>query len=89
MQLFMAAAAEQAEKDINYNKKFKDSNFKIKNTLDAISHSTCSMAIDVKAGAIIVNSMSGRTARMVSRFRCPVTILGMTTDEGGMEKVKS
>ena len=37
------------------------------------------MAIDVNARAIIVNSVSGRTARMVSRFRCPCDIVGSTT----------
>lgn len=84
---YMRETAEQTEKDIDYNKKFKDAEFKINNTLDAISHSACSMAIDVKAKAIIVNSMSGRTARMVSRFRCPVTILGMTTDEGAWRRL--
>ena len=39
------------------------------------------MAIDVNAKAIVVCSVSGITARMVSRFRCPVDIIGMTTDE--------
>ena len=38
------------------------------------------MAIDVNAKAIVVCSVSGTTARMVSRFRCPVDIIGMTTD---------
>ena len=38
------------------------------------------MAIDVDAKCIVVSSKSGMTARMVSRFRCPVDILGMTTD---------
>ena len=39
------------------------------------------MAIDVEAKAIVVCSVSGTTARMVSRFRCPVDIIGMTTNE--------
>ena len=38
------------------------------------------MAIDVDAKAIVVCSVSGTTARMVSRFRSPVDIVGMTTD---------
>lgn len=78
---YMAGTAEHTEKNINYSKRFRNAEFEISNTLDAISHSACSMAIDVDAKAIIVNSMSGRTARMVSRFRGPVQILGMTTDE--------
>lgn len=84
---YMAGTAEVTEQQINYTKRFKDAEFEISNTLDAISHSTCSMAIDVKAKAIIVNSMSGKTARMVSRFRCPVTILGMTTDGKAWRKL--
>jgi pyruvate kinase len=39
------------------------------------------MAFAVNAKAIVVSSISGRTARMVSRFRCPVPILGMTMKE--------
>ncbi len=55
--------------------------FKIKSNLDALSHSACSMAIDLDAKGIVVNSISGKTARMVSRFRCPVDILGTTTSQ--------
>ncbi len=69
------------EMGINYSKRFKNAEFEIRSNLDAISHSTCSMAIDVNAKCIIVSSISGKTARMVSRFRCPVDIIGMTTDE--------
>jgi pyruvate kinase len=39
------------------------------------------MAIDLGAKAIIACSLSGMTARMVSRFRSPVPIIGLTTDE--------
>ena len=69
------------EMGINYAKRFKTSSFEIRNNIDAISHSTCSMAIDVNAKCIVVSSLSGKTARMVSRFRCPVDIIGMTTEE--------
>jgi pyruvate kinase len=69
------------EMGINYSKRFKTAEFEIHSNLDAISHSTCSMAIDVNAKCIVVSSISGKTARMVSRFRCPVDIIGMTTDE--------
>lgn len=77
----MAEIAEYTETQINYTKRFYKNDFKIKNTLDSISHSTCAMAIDVDAKCIVVCSISGMTARMVSRFRCPVDIIGMTTDE--------
>ena len=77
----MAKIAETTENNINYQKRFYTSEFKIKNTVDAISHATCGMAIDIGAKAIVACSLSGMTARMVSRFRSPVPILGLTTDE--------
>ncbi len=77
----MSNIAEFTENKIHYEKRFKITEYQIKNTLDAISHSTCAMAIDVDAKAIVVNSISGQTARMVSRFRCPAPILGTTTDK--------
>ena len=76
----MAEIAEYTEQNINYKKWFATTDFNIQNNLDAISHATCAMAIDVKAKCIVVSSISGRTARMVSRFRCPADIVGMTTN---------
>lgn len=77
----MADIAEFTEQHIDYKKKFYSAEFKIKNNLDAISHAVCSMAIDVNAKCIVVTSISGTTARMVSRFRGPVDIIGLTTNE--------
>ncbi len=77
----MAQIAEFTEQHISYRRRFLNTEFPIRNTLDAISHATCAMAIDVDAKAIVVCSVSGTTARMVSRFRCPVDIVGMTTDK--------
>ena len=83
----MARIARQTEMNIDYKKMFHDSDFIIKNTVDAISHATCGMAIDINARAIAVCSISGMTARMVSRFRCPIDILGVTTDERTWRKL--
>lgn len=83
----MARIALQTEKGINYAKRFHESDFIIRNTVDAISHATCGMAIDIEAKAIAVCSLSGMTARMVSRFRCPIDILGVTTDEATWRKL--
>ena len=77
----MAEIAEYTEGHIDYRRWFATTEYKIKNILDAISHSVCSMAIDVDAKCIVVNSISGKTARMVSRFRSPMDIMGTTTDE--------
>lgn len=78
---YMAEIAEYTEKNIHYERRFHDTPFQIHNMVDAISHSTCSMAIDVGAKAIVVNSLTGATARMVSRFRAPIDIIGTTTTE--------
>ena len=77
----MAKIAEEAERNIDYKKKFYQHDFKIKNDMDAISHATCGMAMDVGADAIVACTMSGRVAKMVSRFRSPIDIIGLTTNE--------
>lgn len=77
----MSSVAEYTEQHINYKKRFNYTEFVNRNILDAISHSTCQMAIDVGAKCIVVNSVSGLTVRMVSRFRAPVQIIGSTTSE--------
>ncbi len=77
----MAETARFTEAGINYAKRFRNMEFSINSNLDSVSHAICAMAVDVKAKAIVVNSISGRTARMVSRFRCPVDIIGTTTNE--------
>ena len=83
----MAEIAEYTEKHISYIHRFHTTDFKILNTLDAVSHATCAMAIDVGAKCIVVSSVTGRTARMVSRFRCPTDIVGMTTTERAWRKL--
>ncbi len=76
----MAQVAEYTEQHTSYKHRFLTADFRINNLMDAISHATCAMAIDVNAKAIVVCSVSGKTAMMVSRFRCPVDIIGLTTD---------
>lgn len=83
----MALIAENTEKNIHYAKRFRNREFQIKNTVDAISHATCGMAIDIDASAIVVCSLSGMTARMVSRFRPHVNIIGFTTSEKNWRKL--
>ena len=78
---YMAEIAEFTENGINYTDRFHSASFQIKSNADAVSHATCAMAIDVNAKCIVVNSISGLTARMVSRFRCAVDIVGITTSE--------
>lgn len=76
----MAQIAEYTEKKTDYKQRFLSTEYIGKNNLDSISHAVCAMAIDVNAKAIVVCSVSGKTAMLVSRFRTPVNIIGMTTD---------
>ena len=83
----MSEIVEETEKHINYKKRFHETNFKIKNLVDAVSHTTCQMALDLDAKAIVACSVSGMTVRMVSRFRSPVPIIGMTVSQKGWYKL--
>ena len=76
----MAEICEYTEKHNDYKQKFLATEYVGKNNLDCLSHAVCSMAIDLNAKAIVVCSVSGRTSMLVSRFRTPVNIIGMTTD---------
>lgn len=83
----MAEIAEYTEKKIDYVQRFKKTDYVIKSNIDAVSHSTCAMVIDTKAKAIVISSLSGKTVRMVSRFRCPADIIGMTISEKAWRKL--
>lgn len=83
----MARIAVETESHIDFASFYHKADFRIRNTLDAISHATCGMAIDIDAKGIVVCSLSGMTARMVSRFRCPVDIIGLTIDERTWRKL--
>ncbi|MBQ6660758.1 MAG: pyruvate kinase [Lachnospiraceae bacterium] len=83
----MAEIAEYTERNIDYAKRFANMEYVLKSNIDAVSHATCAMAIDTKAKGIVISSLSGNTVRMVSRFRCPVDIIGMTTSEKAWRKL--
>ncbi len=77
----MARITEAAEQGIAYQKNFHDMNFRIHNKVDALSHAICGLSFDLNAKAIAVCTLTGSTARMVSRFRSPVNLMAMTTNE--------
>ena len=83
----MAEIAESTENAIDYVKQFATTEYHIKNNIDAVSHATCAMAIDTKAKGIVISSLSGMTVRMVSRFRPPADIIGMTTSVKAWRKL--
>lgn len=77
----------RTEQSIHYKKRFYSTEFQIKNSMDAVSHSACALAVDLEAKAIAVCSISGMTARMVSRFRPPVDIVGVCVNEKTCRKL--
>ena len=85
----MAKIAETTEGNIKYTKRFRETgaDFETRSITDAVSHATCTMAIDTHARAIVACSLSGNTARMVSRFRSPVDIIALTADERTWRKL--
>lgn len=83
----MSKIAEETEKHIHFAKRFRSTEFHIKNTVDAISHATCGMAIDLDASAIVACTLTGITARMISRFRPPMDIIGLTTNRRAWYKL--
>ena len=76
----MARIAVETEAHIHYQRRFRKADFRLFSSGDAMSHGACALAIDVEAAAIVACTLSGETARQVSRFRCPIPIIGMTTD---------
>ena len=76
----MAEIAEYTENHMDYVSQFRNTPYVGQTNLDKLSHAVCSMALDVDAKAVVVCSISGKTAMLVSRFRTPVNIVGMTTD---------
>lgn len=78
----MATIATRTEQDIDYQRRFTHSSFPKKADItNAISHATCTTALDLDAKAIITVTRSGTTARMVSRYRPDTPIIGCTYDE--------
>lgn len=75
----MARIAERTEKDIDYRKRFFVRTRKANPDItDAICHATCTTAYDLNARDIVTVTKSGRSARMVARYRPSCDIIGCT-----------
>ncbi len=83
----MATIAKRTEETLNYNEILKYKGLNEVNITNAISHATCTTAIDLKASAIVTATASGHTARMVSKFRPEAPIIAATTTEKVMRKL--
>lgn len=78
----MVRIAERTEQDVDYCKRFfqyeRNANPDI---TDAICHATCTTALDLNARAIVTVTKSGRSARMISRYRPNSEIISCATTE--------
>ena len=73
----MVRIATRTEKDINYLQRFRQRRTMCNpDVTSAISHATCTMAGDLSAAAIVTVTKSGRTAKMISKYRPNCTIVG-------------
>lgn len=80
----MTSIANTTENDIDYVKrfnKFYPRENGAKDITSAISHATVTTSHDLNASAIITVTKSGTTARMISKYRPHINIIGATVDE--------
>ncbi len=78
----MVRIAIRTEEDIDYDARFKHRTIKDNPDItNAVSHATCTTAVDLQAAAIITVTKSGRTVGMVSKYRPGCTIIGCCMDD--------
>lgn len=77
----MTKIAQRAELDIDYINRFQRQEMHGVDVTNAISHATCTTAMDLKAAAIITVTMSGFTAEMIARYKPNCPIIACSVDE--------
>ncbi len=78
----MVKIAIRTEQDIDYGTLMRKRDVMINPDItNAIAHATCTTAMDLNASAIITVSKSGRTARMISKYRSDCLIIGGSIDK--------
>lgn len=77
----MARIAERTEQDIDYTTEFKPRRMEDRpDVTNAISHATCTTAMDLKAAAIVAVTKSGKTVGRISKYRPSCQIIGGAMD---------
>lgn len=78
----MVRIVNRTEQDVDYKKRFYSRERRANpDVTDAICHATCTTAYDLNASAILTVTKSGRSARMISRYRPACDIIGGSTSE--------
>lgn len=83
----MASIAKRIEQTLDYDRMLKEKGSNNVTVTDAISHATCTTAVDLNASAIITSTSSGYTAKMVSKFRPQAPIIAATSNEAVMRRL--
>ncbi|MDE6760407.1 MAG: pyruvate kinase [Lachnospiraceae bacterium] len=78
----MVRIAERTEADIDLVKRFNNRESLVNPDItNAIAHATCTTAMDLNATAIVTVTKSGKTARMISKYRPACPIIGCSPYE--------
>ena len=84
----MDSIARQTENSIDYWKNFQGRHHDmVPSVANAISRATCTTAMDLRASAIVAVTHSGRTARLISRFRPECPIIATTVSEKSLRQL--
>ena len=83
----MATIAKRTEETLDYDRLLNKNDRSNATVTHAISHATCTTAVDLDASAIITSTSSGHTARMVSKCRPKCPIIATTNDERVMRRL--
>ena len=78
----MVKIALRTEADIDYDERFKRRSIEDRTDItNAVSHATCTTAVDLHASAIITVTKSGRTVGMVAKHHPGCMIIGCCMDD--------
>ena len=78
----MAKIAERTEMDINYRQRFYNNHREHRSDItEAVCHATCMTAYELGAKSILTVTKSGRSARMISKYRPDCMITAGSTEE--------
>ena len=83
----MASIAKRTEETLDYKNLLNKNTMKNITITNAISHATCTTAVDLDASAIITPTSSGYTASMISKLRPKSPIIATTSSEKVMRKL--
>lgn len=85
----MVHIVENTEEHLDYDLLLKKAEeHRMKSTSSALGHATVTTANNLGARCIITPSMSGATARVVSKFKPKMEIIGVTPDEATLRRMQ-